>query len=382
MYVPTHIKYILIEVGYRNTTTSTSSPSAAPNTKPTRITSTGNASLFHGVPDWVYEEEFFPSDPALWRSPTFHKLLSFDETLIEEFKFPMYNPTEDANGVIPYTTDVTTKYPKPPSCIFDLGRYLEKVADLGGEEELPAEEETHTLDWDGGRSVVPSWKLRGVDDGGRSINPKDTKRHFRVASPEARKAGMSLVHCPPLPESNNAAGTRVRSGFSLKDTPTRSFESNKDFVPPEPILLSLSDVVRWQGGLTDPVTVQSSASRNEHTKELGWKGRTRALIRSVSSTSVSPSDYDDDDYLLMDVDMSFGNGIDVDVPQTFVPPPQPKSGSQVDMPPPATPLVKPKLWSTENGEPHTTLSSIASSSRIHTSSSSTAQPALPPLPLP
>jgi hypothetical protein len=55
------------------------------------------------------------------------------------------------------------KYPKPgyhnplvSVHVFDLGRYLEKVADLGGEEEVPAEEETHTLDWDGRRGVKDS----------------------------------------------------------------------------------------------------------------------------------------------------------------------------------------------------------------------------------
>ncbi|KIJ94569.1 hypothetical protein K443DRAFT_12005 [Laccaria amethystina LaAM-08-1] len=130
-------------------------PSATPNSKPIRITPTGNTFLFHGVPDWVYEEEFFSSDSALWRSPTFHKLpfLSFDETLIEGFTLPMYNPTEDANGGMPYTTDVTMKYPKlgyhnplVSVHVFDFGRYLEKVADLGGEEEVATEQETHTLD--------------------------------------------------------------------------------------------------------------------------------------------------------------------------------------------------------------------------------------------
>lgn len=160
-------------------------PSASPTTKPIRITSTGNASLFHGVPDWVYEEEIFSSDSSLWWSPTSSKLafLSFDETLVEEFTFPIYNPTEDANAVVPYTKDVVMKYPKPgyrnplvSVHVFDLGRYLERVADLGGED-VPAEEETLTLDWDGRRPVEDSVVLEVAWVGNGSLVLKEVNRN-------------------------------------------------------------------------------------------------------------------------------------------------------------------------------------------------------------
>jgi dipeptidyl aminopeptidase len=124
-----------------------------PNTSPIRVTSSGNASLFHGVPDWVYEEEIFGANYALWWSPDSAKIafLAFDETAVPEFTFPIYNPTDDSNAVIPYTTDVVMKYPKPgynnplvSVHIFDLAGFLEDDAAVG----LPAEEETLTLSWD------------------------------------------------------------------------------------------------------------------------------------------------------------------------------------------------------------------------------------------
>jgi len=80
--------------------------------------------LFHGVPDWVNEEEVFASDYALWWSPDSQKVafLAFDETLVDEYVFPIYNPTQDSSAIIPYTTDVVMKYPKPgynnPWCQF------------------------------------------------------------------------------------------------------------------------------------------------------------------------------------------------------------------------------------------------------------------------
>ncbi|XP_006461711.1 hypothetical protein AGABI2DRAFT_185824 [Agaricus bisporus var. bisporus H97] len=131
-------------------------PDASPDTEPIRVTASGNATLFHGVPDWVYEEEVFESDFALWWSPDSNKLafLAFDETIVPEFSFPVYNPTDDSDAVIPYTTDTVVRYPKPgyPNPlvsvhIFDLGLYLEdsETATFG---DLPIEHATLTLDWE------------------------------------------------------------------------------------------------------------------------------------------------------------------------------------------------------------------------------------------
>ncbi|KAJ4495499.1 dipeptidyl peptidase IV N-terminal region-domain-containing protein [Lentinula lateritia] len=79
------------------------------STAPIRVTTYGNASFFHGVPDWVYEEEVFSSDHALWWSPDAQKVafLHFDETAVDEFSFPIYNPTENNSAIIPYTSEIT-----------------------------------------------------------------------------------------------------------------------------------------------------------------------------------------------------------------------------------------------------------------------------------
>ena len=130
-------------------------PSAASTSEsPIRVTSNGNVSLFNGVPDWVYEEEVFQSDFALWWSPDSTKIayLHLDETLVEEYTYPIYNPTEDSNAIIPYPGHVTMKYPKPgyhnpivSVHVFELDRYRDAV--YGGEDD--AEEYTIELDWTG-----------------------------------------------------------------------------------------------------------------------------------------------------------------------------------------------------------------------------------------
>ena len=118
LFGPTNLQFILV---YSASTSSI------------RVTTSGNASLFHGVPDWIYEEEVLSQDYALWWSPDSSKIafLRLDETAVEEYRFPIYNPTEDSYAVVPYTEDVVIKYPKPgynnplvSVHVFDLEAYL------------------------------------------------------------------------------------------------------------------------------------------------------------------------------------------------------------------------------------------------------------------
>lgn len=68
--------------------------------------------IYNGVPDWVYEEEVFGTDYALWFSPDSTKMaiVSFDDTNVEEFTYHIYGePGSLANQ---YPEDVTLRYPK------------------------------------------------------------------------------------------------------------------------------------------------------------------------------------------------------------------------------------------------------------------------------
>ena len=76
--------------------------------------------------------------------------LRLDETTVDEYRFPIYNPTNNASAVIPYTKDVVIKYPKPgfdnPIAsihVFDLASYLEYL------ELLSPTESTAELQWTG-----------------------------------------------------------------------------------------------------------------------------------------------------------------------------------------------------------------------------------------
>ncbi|CCH46400.1 hypothetical protein BN7_5993 [Wickerhamomyces ciferrii] len=72
----------------------------------------GDAQVFNGKPDWVYEEEVLEGDSALWWSPNgeFISFLRANDTLVSEFQIP-YFVQGDAKDVYPEVRSL--KYPKP-----------------------------------------------------------------------------------------------------------------------------------------------------------------------------------------------------------------------------------------------------------------------------
>ena len=122
-------------------------PDAEPNTQAIRLTASGSPTRFNGVPDWVYAEEVFSGESALWWSPDSRKLafLESDETDVDVYTFPVYNPDSSSWSVHPYTEDVAMRYPKPGYAnprvevpLFDLAGYL---ANSEGEETDEEEDE-------------------------------------------------------------------------------------------------------------------------------------------------------------------------------------------------------------------------------------------------
>ncbi|KAI8997251.1 dipeptidyl peptidase IV N-terminal region-domain-containing protein, partial [Pilobolus umbonatus] len=73
-----------------------------------RITFDGSATIFNGIPDWVYEEEVLGKNYAVWWSPdsTHLAYLRFDDTDVPEYHLQFY--TQDSS----YPTESSIKYPK------------------------------------------------------------------------------------------------------------------------------------------------------------------------------------------------------------------------------------------------------------------------------
>lgn len=83
--------------------------------KAIRVTFDGSDVVFNGVPDWVYEEEVFSTDGALWWSPQADTIayLRSNESAVEIYDLQIFNPTDDAFNINPYTSTVQMRYPKP-----------------------------------------------------------------------------------------------------------------------------------------------------------------------------------------------------------------------------------------------------------------------------
>lgn len=75
----------------------------------TRVTFDGGPGVFNGIPDWVYEEEVFSGDSAMWWSSEGEYLayLRTNDTLVPEYPLEMFVTGDE------YPRITNLKYPKP-----------------------------------------------------------------------------------------------------------------------------------------------------------------------------------------------------------------------------------------------------------------------------
>uniref|UniRef100_A0A914QFG2 Dipeptidylpeptidase IV N-terminal domain-containing protein n=1 Tax=Panagrolaimus davidi TaxID=227884 RepID=A0A914QFG2_9BILA len=79
-----------------------------PGTKEVKqITTSGNISVLNGVADWLYEEEIFQTNKALWWSKDGNELgyLTIDDTIVDKIEFSRYSKLQ-------YPETVRLPYPK------------------------------------------------------------------------------------------------------------------------------------------------------------------------------------------------------------------------------------------------------------------------------
>ncbi|KAF4122262.1 dipeptidyl-peptidase 4 [Geosmithia morbida] len=104
----------------------------------TQVTHDGGPDMFHGVPDWVYEEEVFGARSTLWFSPDAHfvAFLSFNETGVGTFTIPYYMDNKKTAPVYPHELDL--RYPKVGSTNPTVHLSVVDVA-TGGAQEVPVD---------------------------------------------------------------------------------------------------------------------------------------------------------------------------------------------------------------------------------------------------
>ncbi|XP_076368716.1 A-type potassium channel modulatory protein DPP6-like isoform X2 [Tachypleus tridentatus] len=79
-----------------------------------RITNDGKeGEIYNGIADWVYEEEIFSTNVAIWWLEDGKKLCfaTFNDSNVHEMKYPFYGNFGDENNIYPQI--INLRYPKP-----------------------------------------------------------------------------------------------------------------------------------------------------------------------------------------------------------------------------------------------------------------------------
>lgn len=146
-----------------------------------RVTTDGSSVVFNGVPDWVYEEEVFGTDSALWWSPKGDTVafLRSNESEVPEFKLQYYNPGYNAFTVNPYPSEVDMRYPKPGYAMPRVTVHTFSVTDY---ESSPGEPVVKNLNWTGQMPVTDRIISEVAWVGDSTLLVKEIDRAARVGS--------------------------------------------------------------------------------------------------------------------------------------------------------------------------------------------------------
>lgn len=87
----------------------------SPTGETRQITTDGSNYIYNGIPDWVYEEEVFSSNSAMWISPDGNRLayVRFDDTPVRGMTIPVYGTPGSID--FQYTQQLGILYPKAGS---------------------------------------------------------------------------------------------------------------------------------------------------------------------------------------------------------------------------------------------------------------------------
>ncbi|KAG1660975.1 Venom dipeptidyl peptidase 4 [Nymphon striatum] len=115
---------------YRNNIYYAVNVKQALNKNEIQLTQDGNVGVyFNGIPDWLYEEEIFKSNNAVWWSPKGDYLCyaSINDSKVQSMVYPIYGPFSDPNNLYPRLEAL--RYPKVSVYIkFEILRSLQFVA--------------------------------------------------------------------------------------------------------------------------------------------------------------------------------------------------------------------------------------------------------------
>ncbi|KAF6014494.1 hypothetical protein HII13_000839 [Brettanomyces bruxellensis] len=134
----------------------------------TQVTHDGGKEIFYGKPDWVYEEEVFESDTALWWSPNseFLSMLRCNDTQVPTYPIPYFVQDDEKYKNSSYPELREIKYPKAgyPNpvvdfLVYDMSaeevKYIDQDDDFYHDKDIPNDTRLITeMVWVGDQQVL------------------------------------------------------------------------------------------------------------------------------------------------------------------------------------------------------------------------------------
>lgn len=141
---------------------------SSPDAVEVQITNDGEASIYNGIPDWVYEEEVFSTNIATWFSADGQKLafIRFNDTNTRLMKIPIYGPP--GHPEFQYPHELTLHYPKAGTTNPTVNLYQVNLTNIAQVEIEPptalvTSEKDHiiaSVGWANNDRLITIWKNR------------------------------------------------------------------------------------------------------------------------------------------------------------------------------------------------------------------------------
>ncbi|XP_058118923.1 venom dipeptidyl peptidase 4 isoform X2 [Anopheles coustani] len=173
----------------------------SPTATEVQITTDGSASVYNGIPDWVYEEEVFSTNIATWFSPDGQRIafIRFNDTQTPLMKIPIYGPP--GNPDYQYPHELSLHYPKvgtknPEVHLFQYDLREQKMQEVLPPQELVSPLQDHiitSVGWTNDR-LVTIWMNR--------VQNHAIMRSCRTTEPAAGEGDQ----CMTVHEINQSGG--------------------------------------------------------------------------------------------------------------------------------------------------------------------------------
>ncbi|XP_059608400.1 venom dipeptidyl peptidase 4 isoform X2 [Phlebotomus argentipes] len=247
---------------------------------PVRLTSDTEPAIYNGVPDWVYEEEVFSSNSALWFSPDGQHLafVRFDDRPTRLMHIPFYGPP----GLLEfqYVRGIEIHYPKAgtpnPTVslhtvnLASISEPTPAIVNLPAAEQVLAEEHLITsIQWTTNDSLVAVWMNRvqnrcymtrcNADSGScqtiLSMTSSDGWVEF-FNPPLVNADGSQLAFIASQPQGSNAGSYRHLTLLPTSSGTSQALTSGRFVV---------TEVLQWD---TDANVIFFMGNTETHSEEL------------------------------------------------------------------------------------------------------------------